>query len=107
MNNDNDKEKRAGFTPGPWTIRECPQDGHYEGGEDPCTIGAGEKFIASVKLQSHSTQANARLIASAPAMHEVLTELLDTLEVPRGYGFDKEYEKVREVLAKVDGRAEG
>lgn len=107
MDKDKTKEKRAGFTPGSWTIRECPQDGHYEGGEDPYTIGAGERFIASVKLQSHSTQANARLIAAAPELHEVLTELLDTLEMSRGYGWEKEYAQVREVLAKVDGGAEG
>ena len=48
-------------------------------------------------------QPNARLIAAAPEMHEVLSELLDTLELSKDYGFDDEYEKVRAVLAKVGG----
>jgi len=54
-------------------------------------------------VHSAEDEANARLIGAAPAMYEVLSELLDTLEMSKSYGFDEEYAKVREVLAKVDG----
>ena len=95
MNKDNVIEKRAGFTQGPWK----ESAGEIYRGNDPiCDI---------IDYRGSETdKANARLIASAPAMHEVLTELLDTLAVSKGYGFDEEYEKLREVLAKADGRAE-
>ena len=87
------KEKHA-FTPGPWVDSGNPE---YE-------IYKGNKPIASV-IPSFTAEdeANARLIAAAPEMFEVLSELLDTLEMSKGYGFDEEYEKAREVLAKVDG----
>ena len=55
-----------------------------------------------VTARVHSER-DARLIAAAPEMYEVLSELLDTLEMSKGYGFDEEYEKLREVIAKVDG----
>ena len=90
------KEKRATHTPGPW--------GYSEG-----EIYRGNNPIASVIpsfgwfRKTAEDEANARLIASAPEMYEVLSELLDTLGLSRGYGFDEEYDKVREVLAKVEG----
>ena len=103
MNKDETIEKRAGFTQGEWTIRECPQGGHYEGGEDPFTISADGKFIASIKLQSRNTQANARLIASAPELYDML------VKISQGNGHDTLTlaMEARELLAKVDGRDEG
>jgi hypothetical protein len=99
MNKDNTIEKRAGFTPGPWIVKYDKQGLPFIGVEtDPWTY---QGTVATVEQGK-----DAHLIASAPAMYEVLTELLDTLEVSRGYGFDEEYEKVREVLAKADGRGE-
>ena len=59
--------------------------------------------LAELERKEKEARANARLIAAAPAMYEVLSELLDTLEMSKGYGFDVEYEKAREVIAKVDG----
>ena len=103
MNKDKTIEKRAGFTQGPWTSEDCTP------GESTglCfAVKSGHTVIARTTDGWKEARANARLIACAPAMHEVLTELLDTLEVSKGYGFDEEYEKVREVLAKADGRAE-
>ena len=90
------KEKRATHTPGPW--------GYSEG-----EIYRGNNPIASVIpsfgwfRKTAEDEANARLIAAAPEMFEVLSELLDTLEMSKSYGFDEEYEKLREVLAKVEG----
>ena len=62
-----------------------------------------EKRLAELERKEKEAHANARLIAAAPEMFEVLSELLDTLEMSKGYGFDEEYEKAREVLAKVEG----
>ena len=110
MNKDKTIEKRAGFTQGEWAIRECPQGGHYEGGEDPFTISADGKFIASIKLQSRNTQANARLIANSPAMYDMLRDVLVEYQAEaKSEGWDLPIigEEVRELLANVDGRGEG
>jgi hypothetical protein len=93
------KEKHATFTPGPW---------------EKATIGIGTNSKQVVWLGENTGKqvqvigtgrdhANARLIAAAPEMYDVLSELFDTLGLSRGYGFDEEYDKIREVLAKVDG----
>ena len=88
------KEKHATHTPGPW----------HDSGNPEYEIYKGNNPIASV-IPSFTAEdeANARLIAAAPEMFEVLSELLDTLEMSKGYGFDEEYEKLRKVLAKVEG----
>ena len=62
-----------------------------------------KKKVNDLRKKVQQANANARLIAAAPNMYEVLSELLDTLEMSKGYGFDVEYEKAREVIAKVDG----
>jgi len=93
------KEKHAKHTPGPW---------------EKATIGIGTNSKQVVWLGENTGKqvqvigterdhANARLIAQSPAMYEVLSELLGTLEMSKGYGFDEEYDKVREVLDKVEG----
>ena len=86
------KEKHAIFTPGPWYTYQSHKDVNRH---IACKDGN------SIAKEVH--HANARLIAAAPEMYEVLSELLDTLEMSKGYGFDEEYDKLREVLAKVDG----
>ncbi len=98
MNKDK-TEKGAGFTQGEWTIRECPQGGHYEGGEDPFTISADGKFIASIKLQSCNTQANARLISQSPTMYDMLVRISQD----NGYDTLTLAMEARELLAKVEG----
>tara|TARA_R100001460_G_scaffold104770_1_gene150725 strand:+ start:1090 stop:1368 length:279 start_codon:yes stop_codon:yes gene_type:complete len=85
------KEKRT-HTPGPWYTYQSHKDVNRH---IACKDGK------SIAKEVH--HANARLIAAAPEMYEVLSELLDTLEMSKGYGFDEEYEKAREVLAKVEG----
>jgi len=86
------KEKHATHTPGPWYTYQSHKDVNRH---IACKDGK------SIAKEVH--HANARLIAAAPEMYEVLSELLDTLEMSKGYGFDEEYEKLREVLAKVEG----
>ena len=99
MNKDKTIEKRAGFTQGEWTIRECPQGGHYEGGEDPFTISADGRFIASIKLQSCNTQANARLISQSPTMYDMLVRISQD----NGYDTLTLAMEARELIANVDG----
>ena len=92
-----DKEKRATFTPGPWVVKHDKQGLPFIGvASDPWTY---QGTVATVDTGA----GDARLIAAAPEMYEVLSELLDTLEMSKGYGFDEEYDKLRAVLAKVDG----
>ena len=85
-------EKQETHTPGPW----------YEYQSEKYAY----KMISSKygeSIANHVPNENARLIAAAPDMHEVLSELLDTLEMSKGYGFDDEYEKVKAILDKVEG----
>ena len=87
-------------TLGPWSIEDCTP------GESTglCfAINSENNVIARTTDGWKEAEANARLIAAAPDMLEVLSVLLDTLELSKDYGFDDEYEKVRAVLAKVEG----
>jgi hypothetical protein len=94
------KEKRATFTPGPWMIQDA----------GPGTIRGlrfrvitDEKVIAKTSDGLEEARANARLIAAAPAMYEVLQELSESMELAKNYGYEKEHAMIREVLAKVEG----
>ena len=106
MNNDKTKEKRAGFTPGPWTSEDCTPG---ESAGLCYAIKSEHTVIARTTDGWKEAQANARLIASAPELYEqcklferVIVELLMQGET----GGDYELEKLREVLAKADGGAE-
>ena len=93
------KEKRATFTPGPWvamgkavyTESDNPTREILWGGHNTRSASDEEK------------EANARLIAAAPAMYEVLQELEESMELAKNYGYEKEHAMIQEVLAKVDG----
>lgn len=79
-------------TPGPWYAYQSEKYGF--------------KMISSKygeSIANHVPNEDARLIAAAPEMYEVLSELLETLELSKDYGFDDEYEKVRAILDKVEG----
>ena len=90
------KEKHATHTPGPWVVKHDKEGLPFIGvASDPWTYPG---TVATVEQEK-----DARLIAAAPEMFEVLSELLDTLEMSKGYGFDEEYDKLREVLAKIEG----
>ena len=90
------KEKHATHTPGPWVVKHDKEGLPFIGvASDPWTYPG---TVATVEQEK-----DARLIAASPVMYRVLSELLDTLEMSKSYGFDEEYDKVREVLAKVEG----
>ena len=98
MKNDT-KEKRATFTPGPWKVKYDKQGYPYVGVEsDP---HAYQGTVATVDQRR-----DARLIASAPELHDQaknLERLLTELAMQGETGADEALEEVRAVLAKVDG----
>ena len=107
MNKDNVIEKRAGFTLGPWTSEDCTPG---ESAGLCYAIKSEHTVIARTTDGWKEAQANARLIASAPELYaqcklfeRAIVELLMQGET----GADYELEKLREVLAKADGGAEG
>ena len=93
-------DTNATFTPGPWMIQDA----------GPGTIRGlrfrvitDEKVIAKTSDGLEEARANARLIAAAPAMYEVLQELAESMELAKNYGYEKEHAMIQEVLAKVEG----
>ena len=92
------KEKRAKFTPGPWEVGSSVTAGNKLEG---CSIFA-EKIKDQIGWMrfdlGEENQANARLIAAAPEMHELL------VRVCKGNGYDllSLAMDAREVLAKVE-----
>ena len=94
------KEKRATFTPGPWQLS-C-----IDGVEDSLMVGGGDDGSDIVTDIRDRDEANARLIAAAPDLlaqckefEKCLTHLINSGDS----GADLERDKLREVLAKVDG----
>ena len=90
------KEKHATHTPGPWVVKHDKKGLPFIGvASDPWTYPG---TVATVE-----DEANARLIAAAPAMYEVLQELEESMELAKNYGYEKEHAMIQEVLAKVEG----
>ena len=92
------EEKRATFTPGPWKVSSHQTQIHSE---RYGLVAALQRFT-----EKSTTHANARLIAAAPELLEqcklfekVLTHLINSGDS----GADLERDKLREVLAKVEG----
>lgn len=89
-------------TPGPWTLT---SDGRQV---FPNATGYGSQSVALVSeiLSPTSgeweTQANARLIATAPNMLKELKYALDVLE-SEGFGYDVT-QSISEIIAKAEGR---
>ena len=97
------EEKRATFTPGPWEIQDAGP-GTIRGLR--FRVVTDENIIAKTTDGLEEARANARLIAAAPELLEqcklfekVLTHLINSGDS----GADLERDKLREVLAKVEG----
>ena len=96
------KEKHATHTPGPWQIEDCTT-GESTGLR--FEVGTEDSVIARTTDGWKEARANARLIAAAPELLEqcklfekVLCEL-----VVMGEADIEDRDKLREVLAKVEG----
>lgn len=90
------KEKHATHTPGPW---EVVQERDYLNIQETKTNLIVAQF-------SSVSDANARLIAAAPEMYEMLREVLVEYEAEakaEGWDLPTTGEMIREVLAKVEG----
>jgi hypothetical protein len=95
------KEKRATFTPGPWVVmgKAVLEATRYRE-----ILWLGHNTRSAIPKEEKN--ANARLIAAAPELLEqcklfekVLTHLINSGDS----GADLERDKLREVLAKVEG----
>jgi hypothetical protein len=100
------KEKHATHTPGPWVVGSNVTAGNKLEG---CSIFA-EKIKDQIGWMrfdlDEENHANARLIAAAPELLEQCREFekcLTHLINSGDSGADLERDKLREVLAKVDG----
>jgi hypothetical protein len=105
------KEKHATHTPGPWHYSEVirGRDQYYRQIRADFKIAdvhACHSGVAGTKIGRAEDEANARLIASAPDLlaqcrefEKCLTHLINSGDS----GADLERDKLREVLAKVDG----
>jgi len=103
------KEKHA-FTPGPWVVSKVIKHGarcyrtiRREGKFKLAEVFAFNECATGTKEGRAEDAANARLIAAAPAMYEVLQELEESMELAKNYGYEKEHAMIQEVLAKVEG----
>ena len=102
--------KSAQFTPGPWVVKSTDEDINTK------TIVDGNEFwIARVLNFNHASddiresQANAALIAAAPAMYEALQNLLEwakgNREAREGNPYCKpEVRQALKVLASIQGK---
>jgi len=93
------KEKHATFTPGPWVIKHDKKGLPFIGVEsDPWTYAG---TVATVEQEK-----DARLIAAAPellAQCKLFEKCLTYLINSGDSGADLDRDKLREVLAKVEG----
>ena len=108
------EEKRT-FTPGPWEVYSC-EEGERHGqvfapdgvsdGKTVCDLPKSKLIQPEDKRKNHyfvhsaEDEANARLIAAAPAMYEALRKLVACGISPMHLS---QYHEAREVLAKVEG----
>ena len=95
------KEKRATFTQGPWHLQLLSESKKL-----PYAI-INDNIDVTARVHS---ERDARLIAAAPELHaqaKLLERILVLTEMEGGTDVREELEKLREILAQVDGGVEG
>ena len=102
-------EKGAGFTQGPWKVGEY-EIVHAHPREELPILDETGSYVALADSEfsnnANQVQANARLIAQAPAMYQqckLFEKVLVHLQMQGETGVDEELENVRELLASVEG----
>jgi len=90
------KEKHATFTPGPWVVK-------YDKKGLPFIGVASDPWVYPGTVATVEQEKDARLIAAAPEMYEMLKELEGGLLARARYKGSKTIDIIREVLAKVEG----
>jgi hypothetical protein len=80
----------AKHTPGPWTV------GDWKGWSAMVRDGNGDGICIPCTGRGGTNDANARLIAAAPELLEIVRDVQD-------YSFSKFSGRIRDVLAKIDG----
>ena len=94
-----DRSSRPGHTPGPWKV----EDGIFVVGSDKLSIFGG----ASTKRSDEVCEANARLIAAAPEMYDLISRYMHTWDGAHSDPADEPKPgclvcEARTLLAKVD-----
>lgn len=98
-------------TPGPWTIT-LLNTPHWWSVGGAYLIKAGERFVARLTDEEGDREANARLIAEAPAMCELLTDVGRWFEAAltrgqiNGGTANRDGDlvsQIRALLARIDG----
>jgi hypothetical protein len=89
---------KSKFTPGPWVAEQHRDCGIFR-------IKAGDQNIASLSFWNESNEeANAELMAEAPALLEVLDTLYDCIDHEKLLPSQLDaYHRARELLAKHGG----
>ena len=115
----NDTKRNTPHTPGPWSLSLNIHDEDH-GEQEYLHIIAKKRMsdIGMIRVAKHkpirtTDEANARLIAAAPEMYEKLCEICNVIIALEEKGVNIPYhyfkddmsmsDKLREVLAKVDG----
>ena len=99
----------AKHTPGPWTARKAPERNAYawdvEGAQGTVPTIARMALVDRVS----EVEANAHLIAAAPAMYEALLAIIDCVDLDNkhhhyGTALRKGYEQAKAALAQAEGK---
>ena len=98
------RETKAGHTPGPWKY-EVEQKGISwivgpEVVEKRIAVGGGDLKGIRVCAIAKDTESNARLIAAAPELLEIIKLLIH----PKGTTFMEATERAKQIIAKAEGR---
>lgn len=91
------------FTPGPWSISEPQIRGDYVMPGYVWINGRDWYALAQACVQDGEGDANARLIAAAPEMYEVLRRIREGCAFPEDDVQRAIRDVCRDILAKIDG----